>query len=187
MSAMYFVDGENLVFRYQTMIASGRIPVQHRVIHHQDVFVWAKGLLSPAYARADVRRVTYYTSAVGSDDQIKQIRNRLGSLTFYGTEGGGAWPFTHTPRVFKKPAKTHRSRLVDVSLSIDVLHQVYGGHAQDIGIISGDGDFLPLIVAAKNGGARVTVLAFSDGLSPELQHEADAFYSLDGFFFDDPK
>jgi uncharacterized LabA/DUF88 family protein len=152
------------------------------VIHEPDVFVWHRGLLSPDYGEEEIRRVTYYTSAVGDDEKISAIQRQIGDLKFRGRTRSGGWPFTHTPRVFKKPAKTHRSRLVDVSLTIDVLQQVHSRNVRDVGILSGDGDFLPLIRAAKQGGARVTVLAFSDGLSPLLRDEADAFHLLDDYF-----
>jgi uncharacterized LabA/DUF88 family protein len=46
-------------------------------------------------------------------------------------------------------------------------------------LVEGDEDYVPLVRAVKGEGARVHVWFLSDGLSPQLRHEADYFVDLD--------
>lgn len=53
------------------------------------------------------------------------------------------------------------------------------GQAQTVILVSGDGDFSPLVKQLQRWGHRVEVAAFPDGLSVELSNAADAVTRLD--------
>src|SRR4051794_22089694 len=76
---VFFVDGENLVFRYQAMLAEGRQP-RAGVIHVQDVFVWHPDITTTSIM--NVVRVNYYTSMVGDDYAIEDMRRRIGTTEY---------------------------------------------------------------------------------------------------------
>ena len=94
---MVFVDGENLVGRYQAMLDDGRA-AGNGVEHRKDVYAWIPATVKAGY------------------------------------------------------------------------------------IVSGDGDFIPLIKECIRFGKHVHVAALSSGLSPELRYEADQFLLLDNMY-----
>jgi len=59
---MVFVDGENLVARFQAMLDAGHRP-SHEVRHRRDVYAWSPGTVWPGLNV--VRRATFYTYVVG--------------------------------------------------------------------------------------------------------------------------
>ncbi len=68
----------------------------------------------------------------------------------------------------------------DLELAVDALLQ--GENLDSILLLSGDGDFLPLVTALQNRGCRVELLAFNN-VSKELTRQVDAYYS--GFLIPD--
>lgn len=58
---MIFIDGENLVFRYQAMLKEGYVPANKRVEHELDVFVWNKSM-PPRMGNYKILRSTYYVT-----------------------------------------------------------------------------------------------------------------------------
>ena len=46
-------------------------------------------------------------------------------------------------------------------------------------LVSGDGDFIPLVEYLKNFGKRVEVMAFGKSTSGKLKEAADEFIDLD--------
>jgi hypothetical protein len=76
---VFFVDGENLVFRYQAMLAEGRKPT-HGVIHIPNVFVWHQDITRSSIM--NVVRVNYYTSMVGDDLAIDDMKRHIGTITY---------------------------------------------------------------------------------------------------------
>jgi uncharacterized LabA/DUF88 family protein len=50
-------------------------------------------------------------------------------------------------------------------------------------LLSGDGDYLPLIEEITRSGKQVWVAAFSKGLNSNLRFAADEFFDLDEIFF----
>ena len=57
---MIFIDGENLVLRYQNSLKQGRVP-NDGTFHIKDVAVWRTEFSNPAQWH-EILRVTYYTS-----------------------------------------------------------------------------------------------------------------------------
>lgn len=186
---MYFVDGENLVMRYQAMAANGQEPKEN-VIHEPDVFVWRDGVIGLSSARRpfdDIIRVTYYASCVGSDEDIAKVRQSIKKLTYRFRAGmptvAGTDTATIYPRVFKKPKKAMKSRAVDINITIDILRHTFDDSVDRITLISGDGDFIPLAEEVMRKGKLFTVMALSSGLNPNIPDSVDDFYCLDSEFF----
>jgi uncharacterized LabA/DUF88 family protein len=175
---MAFVDGENLVFRYQSMKKT-RTPAAG-VAHYPDVFAWSP-LSYPMTSQfdLDVVRASYYTSMVGDDDEIEKVTREIRKGLF--------WDRGNVPglqaQVFKRLKKENRSRVVDVRISIDALHHAHEDHAAQFVLFTGDADFLPLVKALMREGKEVTVFEFSEGLSPALETAPDRMCLLDRFYF----
>jgi len=177
---MVFIDGENLVFRYQTMSKKGRIP-KPGVIHIEDVLVWTYGVYTPG--DYDILRANYYTYAIGDDERIADINMKLKQLAFL-TSFVTTLPRTLTPIVFRKPKQSAKAKGVDIQLTVDVLSHVHRDNLDAIFLLTGDGDYAPLIEEVLRCGKQVYIGAFSDGLNPKLVTLADEFYSLDNIFFE---
>jgi len=64
----------------------------------------------------------------------------------------------------------------DVGIVIDAVRA--SNSADVIVLVSGDGDFIPLVEYLKNQGKRVEVLAFGKSTSSKLKEEADEFIDL---------
>jgi uncharacterized LabA/DUF88 family protein len=175
---MILADGENLVFRYQEMLATGKKP-NASVIHIPDTFVWHPNL--PIIQNWYATRVNYYTSAVASDDKIAELEGKISNTTVYRR----LEPETQIcPRVFKKEKKSKKTKIVDISLCIDALRHSYHRHVEGILILSGDADFLPLIREVMRNGTQVWAGAFSVGLSPRIPSAVDRFKCIDSHFFE---
>lgn len=65
----------------------------------------------------------------------------------------------------------------DVGMAIDAV-RLSGSLVNAIIIISGDGDFIPLVEYLKGKGQQVEVIAFSRSTSQKLQEVADDFIDL---------
>jgi len=189
---MYFIDGENLVSRYQAMRDQGRLPL-NGIKHAEKVYVW-HGDLMRGEPRGIVR-VTYYTSAVGDDQRIHQLNGELKEIDYsyegppYGVGGrmGGTRHPRHegcvSPRIFKKLRQDQGSRSVDINITIDMLHYSALGNLDAVYLISGDGDFIPLIKEVMRKGVRVYLMALSSGLNPKLPISVDKFECIDDRLF----
>jgi uncharacterized LabA/DUF88 family protein len=180
--AILFVDGENLVFRYQEMLKSGRKPLQG-VFHLPDVCVWHDSITM--HAAFGYTRVCYYTSVVGDDDIVAAVKADIGKVVFR-TRPNAQMVFTGqlVPRVFKKPAKSKKTRHVDIQIVIDVMRSAHAQAHDLIVVASGDGDYLPLFSEVMHSGKQLYVAAFSSGLNPSIPYSVDEFIELDRFFFE---
>lgn len=174
---MVFDDGENLVFRYQEMVRKGSVP-RDDMKHEPDVFVWFDGFTHLGQQH-EIIRTTYYTYVVGDDDRVSAMRNQLRSLCF-AKNMASLLPNTLSPCVFKKNQRSRSVKGVDIQLSVDMMSHVFRGNVDSVLLLSGDGDYAPLLDEVKRAGVLVYVSAFSDGFSSALKDRADAFYELDG-------
>jgi uncharacterized LabA/DUF88 family protein len=50
-------------------------------------------------------------------------------------------------------------------------------------LVSGDGDYLPLVEEVMRRGKQVEILALSSGLNHALPYSVDSFYELDNALF----
>lgn len=172
-----FVDGENLVFRFQEMLRRGYVPHED-MYHERDVAVWTPSFTSLAQYH-EIRRVTYYTYVVGDDARVAFIREAIRKLTF-NKHMASFLPNSVTPCVFKKDARSRSGKGVDIKLCVDVLGHVYRRNTDAILLMSGDGDYEPLIEEVLRNGVQVFLAAFSDGLNPRLRDLVDGLHELDG-------
>ena len=182
---MVFIDGENLVARYEAMQAAGRTP-RADVQHQKDVYVWAHGAVWPGVHI--VQRATFYTYVQGSEQTAADASAAIKALTFgqYSAPGHG-FPSrlvnTLYPRVFRK-TKNRPGKAVDIQMTVDCLGHAYHNNLDTVYLVSGDGDYEPLIAECQRLGKSVFVAALSSGLSKTLPTVADRFIDLDNFFFD---
>lgn len=65
----------------------------------------------------------------------------------------------------------------DVGIVIDAIRA--SSSADVIVLVSGDGDFIPLVEYLKNQGKRVEVIAFGRSTSSKIKEEADEFIDLE--------
>ncbi len=178
---MIFVDGENLVLRYQDMIKKGCVPREDNVTHIPDVLIWHP-TFSQLVAMDEVLRASYYTYVVGDENKVEEVRNIIKELTF-NCHQNSTLPRNLTPRVFKKSKKTARAKGVDISLTVDILTQVHNNNIDTVLLLAGDGDYIPVVNEIHHCGKQCYISAFSDGLNQDLKLMADKFYWLDSTMF----
>lgn len=181
---MAFIDGENLVARYQAMVKDGRKPYEH-IRFRRDVYAWLPGAIWPGLHV--ILRATYYTYCVGDRDAVDSVAEELRSLEFQqysvpGQNSPSRLIRTLTPQVFWKP-KDRSGKGVDIQMTVDILTNVYQNNLDAVFLLSGDGDYAPVVAECKRMGKQVFVSALSSGLSPSLRLSADYFMDLDGQFF----
>lgn len=174
---MIFVDGENLVFRYQEMLKRGFVP-REDMVHEPDILVWHRSFTHLAQQH-EILRTTYYTYVVGDEGKVSAIRSQIRGLKFLG-HMASMLPDSVAPCVFKKDTKSRSGKGVDIQICVDVLSHVHRGNTDAILLLSGDGDYGPLIDEVLRSGVQVFLSAFSDGLNPVLKDRVDTFYELDG-------
>lgn len=175
-----FVDGENLTIRYQSLLKDGRKPRQDTV-HIPDIFVWQPEIGRPIID-TDMIRINYYTSMVGDDDAIASTRETIAAQKYDGQ--GDYYGYCQLyPRVYKKPRKSTKSRLVDINITIDVMRHANTDAVDVVYLFSGDGDFVELVEEVGRSGKKICVAAFSSGLDPRLRVVADRFILLDDLYF----
>ena len=188
--SLIFVDGENLVLRYQEMIAAGRKPLADNV-HIQDCFVWNQRVLNEN--NWNLKRISYYTSMTGDEARIREVREQISATKFHCkiSRFGGNFGAGHTTRdgqivpfVRKKSARSRKESICDITIAVDVMRACYRDHAKIVWLFTGDGDFLPLLSEVVHNGKSAYVSAFSSGLNGEIPFAVDEFILLDKFFFE---
>jgi hypothetical protein len=123
---MLFADGENLTIRGQEVAQQAGVTLTEGRFQMRDVFLWPPGvparraltanvLWAPAHELApNATRAYYYTSVVGGSEVTDELRARIHRVGF-------------DPRVFKRNRKSKRSKAVDISLTVDMLHHAREG------------------------------------------------------------
>ncbi|MHB1240777.1 MAG: NYN domain-containing protein [Gammaproteobacteria bacterium] len=178
-----FIDGENLAFRYQEMLKAGRKP-KDGITHIPDIFVWHNNIAN--LWKIDFYRVLFYSSVVGDDVKIKEIKKNISQQIFHEEMEISRNYFGKlqiAPWIFKKQSQSHKSRLVDISITIDSMRFSYTNAADVLCFISGDGDFLNLYSELMRNGKKVSVAALSTGLSESVRSSVDYFINLDDILF----
>jgi uncharacterized LabA/DUF88 family protein len=180
---MAFADGENLVMRYQDMVKAGCIP-NPAVAHVRDVLIWHPDIMEQFVC--DAIRVSYYQTVVGDESKLNSVRQQIADVRFSYQMAGHSdisWSGSLAPRVFKKEGRTSKSKSVDINLAVDVLRHARDPNVDIVFMLSGDGDYLPLIEELSRCGKQVWLAAFSKGLNPALRYSADEFMDLDSLVF----
>lgn len=178
---MVFIDGENLVCSYQRMVKSGKVS-QPNITYKKDTYVWA-----PASIRIEglyeIVRSTYYTYTTGPEDSAVMATSSELKVLEFQYHAGSQMPNRLYPVVFWKKKDARNGKGVDIQLTIDALMHTYEGNLDILYLISGDGDFRPMVKEAIRKGKQVYVAALSDGLNEVLKHAADVFVPLDNIYF----
>ena len=191
---MFFIDGENLVCRYQDMLDNGRQPLDG-ILYEKDVYVWHSSIIKKK--PRNIVRVNYYTSAVGDENRILSLSSEIKKIEYfyqgqpYGI--GGTYTSTHHlsfaghifPRVFKKENRQMKSKAVDINIAVDMLNYSSPEYLDAVYLLSGDGDFVPLIQAVIRKGMRVHLMALSDGLNSQLPISVDEYECIDSRLFEE--
>ena len=132
----------------------------------------------------DVIRVSYYTSVIGDDQKVSDLENYISGIQFSRYSPGARAYGSLLPRVHKKSANSKKSKVVDVDITMDVMRGAADAQIETILLLTGDGDYVPLVREITRRTSKQVVLgAFSSGLSPKLRVSADTFLDLDGMFF----
>jgi uncharacterized LabA/DUF88 family protein len=178
------VDGENLVLRYQAMLADGggKLMASRKNAYRKDVFVWNRDVTK--WTDMDLRRVSYFSSLVGNDERIEEVEEELGKTPYVCRGAGYSGTGTIIPRVYKRRQDGKKSRVVDIGITIDFMNALDDPQIDAIFLLSGDGDFLHLVKEARRTSKQVHIGAFSSGLDPSLRRSADQFVNLDSVFFE---
>lgn len=179
-----FVDGENLVMRYQAMLEAGARQ-KSDIKHIKDTFVWHPRITT--WSCMDIIRVTYYTSATGDLKRLSELKREIASTSFkfsYAPDNGVPEAEAQlVPRIFHKGAKSRKTRNVDINIVIDVMRAAHLNSCELIYLLSGDGDYLPLIEEVMRLGKQVYLCSFSSGLNENLISSVDLYETLDDVFF----
>jgi uncharacterized LabA/DUF88 family protein len=182
-----FVDGENIVFRYQSMRDAGWVPRTPELAHEPDCFLWLPAMST--HLKMNVVRVNYYTSVVGDDKRLAEVAEKISNVRYHWQAGfpGATMDAGHgqlIPRIHKKAKQRHKSRAVDIHITMDLMRAALTMPIDAVCIVSGDGDYLQLVNDVVRGSSKqVIVAAFSDGLAEPLKSCADGFVDLDPMFF----
>ena len=188
---LIFVDGENLWHRYQDLLKGGRTPRPDNIVI-DGCFVWNNRTLE----RDDlwkVKRLSYYTSTVGDDKHVREVKESISAAKFRSTvdrrldSKGAEETWTQTgqivPFVRKKSSKSNKESICDIAIAVDTMRSCYRDHAKNIWIFSGDGDFIKLFEEIVHSGKSAYAAAFSSGLHPEIKFSVDEFFLLDEDYF----
>lgn len=180
---MVFVDGENLVFRYQELEKTEMMP-HVDVKHEKDIFVWHPETISPDLNI--IIRVNYYTYLTGNKEKQDEIEAKMKNLTFRQASYVQS-PNNIQPIIFNKLKKQRKTKGVDIQMTVDILNHVHSNNLDVVYIIGGDGDYLPLIKEVIRSGKQVYLAAFTSGLNKNLLNSVDKFTELDNIYFSDNK
>jgi len=178
-----FVDGENLVCRYQDMLARGRT-AKPDVVHTLDCFVWHRE--ATRWCQLDLIRVSYYTSVIGDDQKVSTLESQISNTLFecYGNRVEATAKLL--PRVHKKSSGSRKTKVVDVDITMDVMRAALTMPIDAIFLLTGDGDYLPLLREIGRTNKQVHLAAFSLGLNASLKNNVEQFIDLDPIFFVQP-
>ncbi len=173
---MLFVDGENLTLRSQELAAKhGQDLASLANVYEKDVCFWPKSWLPRLHpfasnfdARMKAERAYYYTSVRGDQPKIDAIEDKLHDFGFH-------------PRVFHKKGGD-KAKGVDITLTTDMLVHGFRGHYEIAVLVSGDGDYVPVVEELQRMGRIVVVSFFQQegcGLNPKLRLASDDFCPFD--------
>jgi uncharacterized LabA/DUF88 family protein len=174
---MMFVDGENLTMGAQRLAAKQQIDLTEESffpLYKKDTYFWPTGqnvniLWWPMVVHTTGRaeRCYYYTSARGDGDAINAVHDKLAAMSF-------------SPVVIKKESKEKKSKGVDITLTKDMLVHAFLRNYDVAVLVSGDGDFLPVVEELKRLGKWIVLAFFGEegGLNPKLRRAADQYIQL---------
>lgn len=175
---MMFVDGENFTIRGQQFAKKNGFELKEGPWFMRDTFLWFRGQpgtlavtnteSAPLQVQLHAIRAFYYTSLVGDDSKLRQVREALHEMGF-------------APQVFKKTDRNKKSKGVDIALATDLLSNAYNDNFEVAVLVAGDGDYIPLISEVKRLGKVVYLAFFLDkvwGMNEELLLASDRNFEV---------
>lgn len=170
---MMFVDGEYLTLEGQKLLKDAAIDSKKGPHWIPDVFLWIPGFdplngIEPVpndrtlWLQHRGLRCTYYTSATGSDHELKCWRHTIHEACF-------------SPVIIKKPRGQRQTKGVDVSLATDMLTHAFLNNYEAALLCTGDADFIPVVEQVRRQGKQVFLmhLGKSYGTSEDLMLATD--------------
>jgi len=122
-----FIDGENIVFRFQAMLKKGA-EKREGIKHIEDIFVWHTNSVDPRFNI--VLKAIYYTTVVGDTPKIEEIAKTIKASSFkqYSPEDiplSKRLPNRLTPVIFKKGKNQRNTKGLDIQMTVDILTNIY--------------------------------------------------------------
>jgi uncharacterized LabA/DUF88 family protein len=132
-------------------------------------------LLREFQSRGTLLRAFYYTTII-EDQEYASIRPLVDWLDYNGYS-----VVTKATKEFVDACGRRKVKgRMDVELAVDAME--IAGHIDQMVLLSGDGDFRPLVKAVQRRGVRVTVVSTISSQPPmiadDLRRQADAFIDL---------
>lgn len=182
---LMLIDGENILSRFEEMVSNGK-EMKSATKHKKGTYVWHPTITTGPFL-LDIIRVSYYTTIVGSYENIEEVKNEIHSIRYeFRIESLSKSIYNMgyvCPHIFKKERQSSKNKSVDINICIDALRHTYNNSIDNLYLFSGDGDYIPLVQEVMRQGKRVFVGALSSGLNPQLRNEADEFIDLDVMMF----
>jgi uncharacterized LabA/DUF88 family protein len=133
-------------------------------------------LLAEFERRYRLLRAFYFT-ATFEDQEYSSIRPLIDWLDY-----NGYTVVTKPAKEFVDAATGRRKMKVNMGIELTVEAMQVADHLDEIVLLSGDGDFRPLVAALQRRGVRVTVISTLSSTPPmiadELRRQADVFMDL---------
>jgi len=179
----------------QGIVEAGCEPINN-VIHVKDEFVWSPDLYQSHNTTKDILRISFFTCLAGDKVKVDALNAEIGKIKYSCTvglvgSGGGRYSGgtvslvnngTLNPRIYTKQ-KGQPSKKIDVAMVIETINYSILDNINEIHLLSGDADFIPVIQEVMRRGKKVTVSSFSSGVNDEMKHIPDAYECLDNYFF----
>ena len=173
---MLFVDGENFTLRSQQFAADAGLSIEDLAwenLYSHDSYFWPKialPLLHPWVHPWNVsmpgERAYYYTVLQGDEPKFECVRDALKACGFES--------------FLAKKSKGKRAKGVDIALTKDMLVNAFFNNYDVAVLVSGDGDYVPVVEELKRMG-KIVIVAFypEHGLNPVLRRAADRFQAIE--------
>jgi len=133
-------------------------------------------LLAEFEKRYSLLRAFYFT-ATFDDQEYSSIRPLIDWLDY-----NGYTVVTKPAKEFVDATTGRRKMKVNMGIELTVEAMQLAEHLDEIVLLSGDGDFRPLVEALQRRGVRVTVISTMSSTPPmvadELRRQADVFMDL---------
>ena len=178
MKTLVLVDGENIRIGFDQMRAERAV---HPEVIEEGELVW-NPTVTKAQVLMSVFRVSYFTTVTGDEPKVAALKKTISETHFRGSGSSNVDGYL-VPRVYKKPKKTMQSKSVDQNIAIEALRHAYSRSIDRLFLMSGDGDYEPLIKEVMGQGIQVVTGALSNGCSPVIPVTGDRFLDLDRYFF----
>lgn len=173
---MLFVDGENFTIRSQEYAKSAGLSIEELAwdnLYSQDNYFWPKGVLPllhpwihPWVMSVPGERAYYYTMMQGDEPRFDFVRDALKVCGFES--------------ILARKPRGQRAKGVDIALTKDMLVNAFYNNYDVAVLVSGDGDYVPVVEELKRMG-KIVIVAFypEQGLNPTLRRAADRFQAIE--------